>query len=406
MKNGWQRKLIGEVCDVVNGGTPKTGVPEYWGGSHLWITPAEMGKRISPYVDDTERKLTDMGLRDSSARMLPPYSIILSSRAPIGHLVINNKPMSTNQGCKGLIPGEQLDHRFLYYYLSSIVDVLDSLGTGATFRELSAGKLKEVPVPMPPVPDQERVVRILDKALEGFATARANVEKNLENARALFESHLHSVFTDPANGWIERRLGDEDLLEIIDGDRGANYPKLSDFLDNGHCLFLNTKNVRPDGFNFETKMFITAEKDRQLRKGKLKRNDVVLTTRGTIGNIGLYSKEVPFDNIRINSGMLILRPNKCALLPSFLFELLRSDIVKRQIKERTTGAAQPQLPIKTLVNFTIPVPVSLAVQHALVNKLRAFEPATQRLLFINQSKLAALAALNKSLLHQAFTGQL
>ena len=91
MKNGWHRHPVGELCTVVNGGTPKTGVPDYWDGNHLWITPAEMGKRLSPYVDDTERKISDLGLRDSSARMLPPHSVILSSRAPIGHLVINIK---------------------------------------------------------------------------------------------------------------------------------------------------------------------------------------------------------------------------------------------------------------------------------------------------------------------------
>ena len=92
------KRTLGDVCTVVNGGTPKTGVSEYWNGANLWITPAEMGKRLSPYVGDSERKITELGLRDSSARMLPPYSVVLSSRAPIGHLVINTKPMATNQG--------------------------------------------------------------------------------------------------------------------------------------------------------------------------------------------------------------------------------------------------------------------------------------------------------------------
>jgi type I restriction enzyme S subunit len=87
MKMRWQTKTLGEMCEVMNGGTPKTGVPEYWDGKHRWITPAEMGKRLSPYVADTERKLTDLGLCNSSAQMLPPHSVILSSRAPIGHLV-------------------------------------------------------------------------------------------------------------------------------------------------------------------------------------------------------------------------------------------------------------------------------------------------------------------------------
>ena len=104
MKAGWQTKTLGEACEVMNGGTPKTGIPEYWNGGHLWIAPAEMDNRSSPYVSDTKRKITDLGLCDSSAQMLPPNSVILSSRAPIGHLVINIEPMATNQGCKGLIP--------------------------------------------------------------------------------------------------------------------------------------------------------------------------------------------------------------------------------------------------------------------------------------------------------------
>ena len=261
-------------------------------------------------------------------------------------------------------------------------------------------------IPVPPLPEQHRIVRILDKAFEGIATVKANAEKNLHNARAIFESHLQLVFTQRGEGWVEKRLGDESMLAIIDGDRGVNYPKASDFRDEGHCLFLNTKNVRPDGFDFESTIFISEKKDTQLRKGKLERDDVVLTTRGTIGNIGLYSEDVPFDNIRINSGMLIFRPDKRAILPSFLFELLRSDIVKDQIREQTTGAAQPQLPIKTLVNFTIPVPSNIEEQRDIVEQLHSLEPETQRLESIYQQKLAALEELKKSLLHQAFSGEL
>ena len=114
MKAGWKTERIGEVCEVVNGGTPKTGVSEYWDGEHQWITPAEMGKRSSPYVGETSRALTDAGLVNSSTRLLPPFSVILSSRAPIGHLIINTEPMATNQGCKRLVPSKALHHKFLY----------------------------------------------------------------------------------------------------------------------------------------------------------------------------------------------------------------------------------------------------------------------------------------------------
>ena len=296
-----------------------------------------------------------------------------------------------------------LDNWLIYHLNHS--DLIEFV-SGLTVPKLNQGCLREIPIPVPPLAEQQRIVGLLDEAFEGIATAKATAEKNLQNARALFESHLQSVFTQRGPGWVEKSLGDESLVQIIDGDRGTNYPKSEDFLDEGHCLFLNTKNVRPNGFEFDSTMFITEEKDRQLRKGKLQRNDVILTTRGTIGNIGLYSEDVPFDHIRINSGMLIFRPNKNLLLPEYLFELFRSPIVREQIRKQTTGAAQPQLPIKTLVTFKIPVPTKLCEQRALVIRLREFEPETQRLARLYEQKLAALEALKKSLLHQAFTGAL
>lgn len=111
-----------------------------------------------------------------------------------------------------------------------------------------------------------------------------------------------------------------DVIEIIDGDRENNYPKQSDFFDNEYCLFLNAKNVTDHGFDFSNNMYITKEKDEQLRKGKLKCGDVVLTTRGTVGNLAFYDNNVIYENIRINSGMVILRMNKEKLNERFFIE--------------------------------------------------------------------------------------
>jgi predicted nucleotidyltransferase len=121
--------------------------------------------------------------------------------------------------------------------------------------------------------------------------------------------------------WRECKLGDAPL-EILDGDRGKNYPSQDEFKTSGHCLFLSTKNVRVDGFDFSDCQYISKERDELLRKGKLKRNDIVLTTRGTVGNIGFFDDSVQFENIRINSGMVIIRPNEAELLPSFNYYVL------------------------------------------------------------------------------------
>jgi len=217
---------------------------------------------------------------------------------------------------------------------------------------------------------------------------------------------LQSVFANLGEGWEEKKLGDKNLIEIIDGDRGKNYPNKSDFSDEGYCLFMNTKNVRPDGFDFKTTMFITEKKDNILGNGKLQRNDVVMTTRGTIGNLGIYNDKVKYNNIRINSGMLIFRPNLKVIIPEYLFEILRSEIIKTQMKKYVSGAAQPQLPIKTLVSFTFPVPKSIPVQRTIVTKLNALSAETKKLEAIYKQKLANLDELKKSVLQKAFDGDL
>ena len=145
------------------------------------------------------------------------------------------------------------------------------------------------------------------------------------------------------------------ICEIIDGDRGKNYPNADDFTDDGFCLFLNAKNVTASGFDFSTCTFITKEKDFALRKGKLSRGDVVLTTRGTIGNLAFYTSEVPYDNIRINSGMVILRMKQNVMDELFFIEQFKMQL--KGIKEKiASGSAQPQLPISVMNKIQILVP--------------------------------------------------
>ncbi len=146
-------------------------------------------------------------------------------------------------------------------------------------------------------------------------------------------------------------------IDIIDGDRGVNYPNKSQLLKDGYCLFLNTSNVTLDGFKFSKNEFISKEKDNSLRKGKLHREDVILTTRGTIGNIAHYQASTPHENVRINSGMVIIRSHTSKVDPRFLYFLLKSPVFQEQAKLFSYGAAQPQLPIGTLKYIKLPIPL-------------------------------------------------
>ena len=177
----------------------------------------------------------------------------------------------------------------------------------------------------------------------------------------------------------------EQLVDIIDGDRGKNYPKQNEFLDKGYCLFLNTGNVTAEGFSFETNQFITEEKDRLLNKGKLQRGDIVYTTRGTVGNAAFYSNAVPYENIRINSGMVIFRCDDEVINNSFLYQILKSAHYRHYFMSFCTGTAQPQLPIKNLKNIIVDIPARIK-QDRIANCLSAYDDLIEN----NQKKIKLL----------------
>jgi len=190
---------------------------------------------------------------------------------------------------------------------------------------------------------------------------------------------VRAIYESPPTGYKQTEVGvipeDWEVIDyesmgiIIDGDRGANYPSGNDLKHNGDCMFLNAGNVTKDGFRFNNCEFITFEKDRKLSNGKLKREDVVLTTRGTVGNFAYYNTLVPFDNIRINSGMVIMRNDSTNVNTSYQYLLMKSHIGKLQIKQLSFGSAQPQLTVKGISKLKIPLPPTIEEQTAIATAL-------------------------------------
>jgi len=202
--------------------------------------------------------------------------------------------------------------------------------------------------------------------------------------------------TGVAGGWRTVTLQNAPL-EIIDGDRGSNYPTQSEFSTRGHCLFLNAGNVTTRGFDFSDCAFITRGKDALLRKGKLARNDVVLTTRGTVGNSAYFDDSVPFDDIRINSGMVVLRAKQPDLDPRYLYLFIRSGLFHSQVAALRTGSAQPQLPIRDINRIVIPLP-SLPEQHAIANILGTLDDKIE----LNRRMRETLEAMARALFKSWF----
>jgi type I restriction enzyme S subunit len=184
-------------------------------------------------------------------------------------------------------------------------------------------------------------------------------------------------------------------LQIIDGDRGKNYPQQTDFINTGYCLFLNAGNVTGNGFVFNDTAFISKDKDCELRKGKLLRHDVVLTTRGTVGNVAYYGDDIKYENIRINSGMVIVRPNKMILHPYYLYIFMRSAFFKAQVKSLVTGSAQPQLPIRDINKINLYY-FDYGTQLRIVNIIKSVDDRIDLLKETNTTLEAIAQAIFKS----------
>ncbi|MDR4521542.1 MAG: restriction endonuclease subunit S [Nitrosomonas sp.] len=196
-------------------------------------------------------------------------------------------------------------------------------------------------------------------------------------------------------GWHVKEIKDANIT-IIDGDRGVNYPSKDEFVSNGYCLFLNTGNLKNDCFDFSTCDFITENKDALLRKGKLRRKDIVLTTRGTVGSVGFFHNNISYEHIRINSGMVVLR---CAegVSPDYSYHLFKSSLLKTQYSLYSSGAAQPQLPIKDLKRINLPIP-PLDVQEKIAAILSAYDELIEN----NQRRIALLEKMAEEIYREWF----
>lgn len=185
---------LGDCCEIVSGATPSTSVKHYWEGGIAWATPKDLSGLDSKYIDETPQTLTEEGYRSCSAKIMPAGSVLFSSRAPIGHVAINRVPMCTNQGFKSFVPDpKRVSADYLYYWLKNNKTYLQSLGNGATFKEVSKATVAEVKIPLPSIQEQHRIAAILDKA----DAIRAKRRETIAKLDQLLRSVFLDMFGDP-----------------------------------------------------------------------------------------------------------------------------------------------------------------------------------------------------------------
>ncbi len=409
LPSGWVVCQLSDIGHIVTGKTPSTKEPRFYGGKIPFIKPGDLDH--SGPVISTEVYLTDDGLAEVPA--LPPDSIVVTCIGNLGKVGITTKLSASNQQINAVVPDQGVDPTYIFHYCKTLKPWLESESSATTISIVNKGIFSTAPVPLPPLAEQTRIAAKLDELLAQVDTLKARVDA----VPALLKRFRQSVLAAAVSGrlteewskehsapaFIIKKIGD--AFKLIDGDRGPNYPKKEDYHLEGHCLFLSTKNVRKYGFLFDECTFISKEKHQALRAGTLCRGDIIITTRGTLGHVALYDEKVPFDVVRINSGMLILRKLEPMLLNEFFQILIASPSFQKLIDEQRTGSAQPQLPAKIIRGFEVAIP-STQEQTEIVRRVEQLFAFADQLEAKVASAKNRIDHLTQSILAKAFRGEL
>jgi type I restriction enzyme S subunit len=367
MKKGWECKQIGDLCEVVAGQSPEgkfyntdgKGMPFYQGKK-------DFGEKFieAPTTWTTQ-----------TTKIAREGDILMSVRAPVGPVNFATDEACIGRGLAAIRSRAELNRDFLFYQLLHLQPEIAGR-EGAVFASINKSEIEALPIAFAPLPEQQRIVGILDEAFEGIATAKANAEKNLQNARALFESHLQSVFTQPDKGWVKKRL--EGLGTIRTGKRDANHQ-----VENGPYPFYTCAfgQFRSPTFSFDGA-------------------SIILPGNGAnVGKVFFYDGK-----FEAYQRTYVVNELSDTINPRFLFYCFNAGW-SEYIATKQFGSATNYIVVGGLKSFPVPTP-SLSVQEVTVAHLDSIAAETKRLESIYQQKLTALEALKKSLLHQAFTGNL
>jgi type I restriction enzyme S subunit len=393
MKKGWQTKRIGEVCDLATGGTPSRSKPEYFGGDIKWLVSGDIHQGE---IFDCERRITEAGIRNSNAKLLPPNSVMIAlngqgkTRATVALLRTSatcNQSMvcMTPKANSGLLP------EFLYANLHGRYEEIRRLTSDddKDRRGLNMSIVRSIEIPVPPLVEQQRIVDLLDRAFEGLAVAAAKAEKNLQNARELFESRLAEVFSRRGDGWVETTLGKIGKVSMCKRIFKEQTSSTGDI----PFYKIGTFGKVPDAF-IPRRLYEDYRRDYSFPKS----GAVLLSASGTIGRRVIYDGQPAYFQ---DSNIVWIDNDESQILNDFLYHLYGACEW-----DSTQGATISRLYNDDLRRMIAAFPSSLEEQRRLASQLDALFAATQSLSRIYEQKQAALAAVKRSLLHQAFGGNL
>ena len=460
----WEWVKLGKITDIISGGTPSTEKKEYYeNGIIPWITPKDLSKYKSKYIFNGNKNITELGLKNSSARLLPKNSVLLSSRAPIGYVVICKQEVTTNQGFKSFKPSNTYIPEFLYYYLSNSKGYLESIATGTTFKELSGEKVKIICFPLPSLEEQKRIVNKLDSIFEKINKAKELIQEVKENIENRKESILNKAFKGELTAEWRKNNQTEDVIELLksineekvknweqacieaekNGKKKPSKPKIEEienmiiskeeepykipskwkwvkleniaqyiqrgkspnYVENSKILVISQKCVQWKGFQIDKARFTNDNLKNLYSKERFLQNNDILwnsTGTGTVGRLCILEKN-NFDSKKqmvVDSHVTIVRIYTF-LCSKFIFNYLRSPIIQNSMDKLTNGSTnQKELSLTSVKNIFVPLP-PLEEQKEIVRILDEILEKESKIKELIELE-EAIELLEKSILDKAF----
>lgn len=390
MKDGWQSKRIGDLCKVIAGQSPPgrfynpegEGMPFYQGKK-------DFGEKFiqAPTVWTTQ-----------TTKVAQEGDILMSVRAPVGPVNFASNELCIGRGLAAIRCGADLSHEFLYYQLVYLQREIAGRD-GAVFASISKAAIEDLSIAFVPLREQQRIVGFLDEAFDGIASAKANAEKNIKAARAIFDSHLESVFTERGQGWVDTHKSLADLCELIVDCEHKTAPTQERGIPSIRTPNIGKGKLLLDGVNRVSEETYRA----WTRRAEPRPGDLILAREAPAGNVAV----IP-DGLRVCLGQrtVLIRPRADVFEPAFLSFLLLEADTQRRLLAHSRGATVEHVNMRDIRALRVGAIPPLDEQRVLTSRLEAVSTSSDRLVGIYEQKLGVLEALKMSLLNQAFTGQL
>lgn len=379
--NDWEIKSIAEIAEIIGGGTPNTSVPKFWNGDIDWYTPTEIGSH--KYTYNSIRKITTLGLKISSARILPIGAILLTTRAGIGDVSILMNEGCTNQGFQSLIAKQVISNEFLYYLISTMKNVLIQNASGSTFLEISPKRIKAICNPIPPIPEQEAIAI----ALKNTDDLIQSLEELIAKKKLIKQGAMQELLK-PKEGWVTKKLGEVGNCFI-----GLTYKP--EYVKSSGILVLRSSNIQNNMLKYDDNVFVDVDVSEKLLN---RENDILICVRN--GSRNLIGKCALIKGYAIGQTFGAFMSIYRSEYNIYIYHVFQSNIISTQI-EAHLGATINQITNKSLNSFEIPFP-TLQEQNRIANILNEMEMEIE----ILEEKLDKYKTIKQGMMQQLLSGKI